>query len=91
MATKQGELPVHRVVVVGSGGTSALTLRFMYDEVHQYPYFIVHVTLGTLVSLHHCSCIMRYISILTSLLCIMRYITSLLCIMRYISLVPRPG
>ena len=32
---KPGELPVHKVIMVGSGGVgkSALTLQFMYDEV----------------------------------------------------------
>ena len=34
-ADKAGELPVHKVIMVGSGsvGKSALTLQFMYDEV----------------------------------------------------------
>lgn len=34
---KAGELPVHKVIMVGSGGVgkSALTLQFMYDEVSQ--------------------------------------------------------
>lgn len=32
---EKGELPVHKVIMVGSGGVgkSALTLQFMYDEV----------------------------------------------------------
>lgn len=32
---KSGELPVHKVIMIGSGGVgkSALTLQFMYDEV----------------------------------------------------------
>lgn len=32
---KQSDLPVHKVIMVGSGGVgkSALTLQFMYDEV----------------------------------------------------------
>ena len=31
----KGELPVHKVIMVGPGGVgkSALTLQFMYDEV----------------------------------------------------------
>lgn len=34
-AEKPGDLPVHKVIMVGSGGVgkSALTLQFMYDEV----------------------------------------------------------
>jgi len=34
---KPGELPVHKVIMVGSGGVgkSALTLQFMYDEVRE--------------------------------------------------------
>lgn len=32
---KTGDMPVHKVIMVGSGGVgkSALTLQFMYDEV----------------------------------------------------------
>ena len=32
---RAGDLPVHKVIMVGSGGVgkSALTLQFMYDEV----------------------------------------------------------
>lgn len=32
---KAGDLPVHKVIMIGSGGVgkSALTLQFMYDEV----------------------------------------------------------
>lgn len=32
---KSGDLPVHKVIMIGSGGVgkSALTLQFMYDEV----------------------------------------------------------
>lgn len=32
---KAGDAPVHKVIMVGSGGVgkSALTLQFMYDEV----------------------------------------------------------
>lgn len=32
---KVGDLPVHKVIMIGSGGVgkSALTLQFMYDEV----------------------------------------------------------
>ena len=32
---KVGDMPVHKVIMVGSGGVgkSALTLQFMYDEV----------------------------------------------------------
>ena len=35
MARKGDEGPVHKVIMVGSGGVgkSALTLQFMYDEV----------------------------------------------------------
>ena len=35
MAGKVGSVPVHKVVVVGTGGVgkSALTLQFMYNEV----------------------------------------------------------
>lgn len=38
MAKKAEELPVHKVIMVGSGGVgkSALTLQFMYDEVSSY-------------------------------------------------------
>lgn len=34
-AEKAGDLPVHKVIMIGSGGVgkSALTLQFMYDEV----------------------------------------------------------
>ena len=34
---KPGELPVHKVIMVGSGGVgkSALTLQFMYNEVSE--------------------------------------------------------
>ena len=42
-AEKSGDLPVHKVIMVGSGGVgkSALTLQFMYDEVSTswYPKF----------------------------------------------------
>lgn len=33
---KAGDLPVHKVIMIGSGGVgkSALTLQFMYDEVY---------------------------------------------------------
>lgn len=33
--TKTGQIPLHKVIMVGSGGVgkSALTLQFMYDEV----------------------------------------------------------
>ena len=35
---EKGELPVHKVIMVGSGGVgkSALTLQFMYDEVSYF-------------------------------------------------------
>lgn len=35
---RANELPVHKVIMVGSGGVgkSALTLQFMYDEVRIY-------------------------------------------------------
>lgn len=35
MSKKADDLPVHKVIMVGSGGVgkSALTLQFMYDEV----------------------------------------------------------
>ena len=35
---RANELPVHKVIMVGSGGVgkSALTLQFMYDEVSEY-------------------------------------------------------
>lgn len=35
MAKKGEDIPVHKVIMVGSGGVgkSALTLQFMYDEV----------------------------------------------------------
>ena len=35
MSKKNDDLPVHKVIMVGSGGVgkSALTLQFMYDEV----------------------------------------------------------
>lgn len=35
MSKKAEDVPVHKVIMVGSGGVgkSALTLRFMYDEV----------------------------------------------------------
>ena len=35
---EKGELPVHKVIMVGSGGVgkSALTLQFMYDEVSRF-------------------------------------------------------
>lgn len=35
MARKAEDAPVHKVIMVGSGGVgkSALTLQFMYDEV----------------------------------------------------------
>lgn len=35
MAKKADDLPIHKVIMVGSGGVgkSALTLQFMYDEV----------------------------------------------------------
>ncbi len=35
MAKKGDDVPVHKVIMVGSGGVgkSALTLQFMYDEV----------------------------------------------------------
>jgi Ras-related protein Ral-A len=40
-AEKAGDLPVHKVIMIGSGGVgkSALTLQFMYDEVsyHFFP------------------------------------------------------
>ncbi len=37
---KSGEVPVHKVIMVGSGGVgkSALTLQFMYEEVRQSVY-----------------------------------------------------
>jgi len=35
---RAGDLPVHKVIMVGSGGVgkSALTLQFMYEEVRCY-------------------------------------------------------
>jgi Ras-related protein Ral-A len=35
MSKKAEDLPIHKVIMVGSGGVgkSALTLQFMYDEV----------------------------------------------------------
>ena len=38
---RANELPVHKVIMVGSGGVgkSALTLQFMYDEVSISPGF----------------------------------------------------
>ena len=38
MAKKGDDAPVHKVIMVGSGGVgkSALTLQFMYDEVRVF-------------------------------------------------------
>ena len=39
MSKKVGDPPIHKVIMVGSGGVgkSALTLQFMYDEVSADP------------------------------------------------------
>ena len=42
---EKGELPVHKVIMVGSGGVgkSALTLQFMYDEVSHSTVGVIEV------------------------------------------------
>lgn len=44
----KGELPVHKVIMVGPGGVgkSALTLQFMYSEVrNNYIYYIIIINI----------------------------------------------
>lgn len=52
---KAGDLPVHKVIMIGSGGVgkSALTLQFMYDEVSsKFSQLTVSHTVGLIILLY---------------------------------------